>query len=375
LFKSFQRNPQFWLLQILGWLAFVGVDIANPMSSPEDRRAVAVSHVIFFSSLFLATLVLRLIYRRILRRNTLWANTPWPRTMLQAGLWACVVALPCGALAEWSWGTMKGNPTGGWSFLAHAWGNAFYAALLLISWSALYWGIKHYQAFQAAHERALQAEGLAREARLHALRYQLNPHFLFNTLNAISSLVVQGDSAAANRMLVQLASFLRLTLYGVDVQEIPLHQEIANTEHYLAIEKARLGERLELEFAVAPEVQDALVPALFLQPLVENAIRHGIAPNPAGGKLTINAQRAKGRVRVTVSNDSLGTHPHQDEPGAQRRGFGLSNTMERFRVLYGTDHRLIVQRPPEGGCQVEIDFPYRHGSSVVCAAGGEEACA
>ncbi len=188
-------------------------------------------------------------------------------------------------------------------------------------------------------------------------------------------LVVQGDSAAANRMLVQLASFLRLTLYGVDVQEIPLHQEIANTEHYLAIEKARLGERLELEFAVAPEVQDALVPALFLQPLVENAIRHGIAPNPAGGKLTINAQRAKGRVRVIVSNDSLGTHPHQNEPGAQRRGFGLSNTMERFRVLYGTDHRLIVHRPREGGCQVEIDFPYRHGSPVVCAAGGEEACA
>jgi two-component system LytT family sensor kinase len=290
------------------------------------------------------------------------------------GLFSVAIAVPCGLVAQWDWVVLKGS-SGWWHFVVDAWSNILFASILLISWSALYLGIKHYQASQAAHERAVQAEGLAREARLQALRYQLNPHFLFNTLNGISSLVVQDNSAAANRMLVQLASFLRLTLYGLDVQEIPLHQEIANTEHYLAIEKARLCDRLELEFAVAPEVQDALVPPLFLQPLAENAIRHGIAPSPTGGKLTIKAQRATGRVRVTVSNDSIDTQPHQNEPGTQRRGFGLSNTIERFRVLYGADHRLIVHRPPEGGCQVEIDFPYRQGRSVLHVVGGEEACA
>src|SRR5258708_31717978 len=98
-----------------------------------------------------------------------------------------------------------------WWFVAHAWGDVSYATILLVSWSALYLWIKHYHAFQVAHERAVQAEGLVREARLQVLRYQLNPHFLFNTLNAISTLVVKGESTAANRMLVQLASFLRST--------------------------------------------------------------------------------------------------------------------------------------------------------------------
>ena len=269
--------PQFWRLQILGWLAYAAVDIvdiANPLSSPTDRRAAAFSHTVFFSSLFLASLGLRAAYRRILRTGTPRSNAPWPRTMLQAGLLSCVMAIPCGLLAEWSWIRVKGNPMGWLYFVAHAWGDLIYATVLLVSWSALYLGIKHYQAFQAEHDRAVRAEALAREARLQVLRYQLNPHFLFNTLNAISTLVVQGESTAANRMLVQLANFLRSTLDGLEVQEIPLRREIANTKQYLEIEKARLGHRLELDFFVAPEVQDGLVPALLLQPLVENAIRH-----------------------------------------------------------------------------------------------------
>jgi two-component system sensor histidine kinase AlgZ len=374
LFKLFQRVPLFWLLQVLGWLAYVGIDSINLLIPFEGRRAVIISRAVLNSTLFFASLALRPIYRRMLGRNKTWPNAPWLHILLQVGLFSVALAVPCGLVTQWDWVVLKGSS--GWlHFVVDAWSNILFASILLISWSALYFGIKHYQASQAAHERAVQAEGLAREARLEALRYQLNPHFLFNALNGISSLVVQGNSAAANRMLVQLASFLRLTLYGLDVQEIPLHQEIANTEHYLAIEKARLGDRLELEFAVAPEVQDALVPPLFLQPLVENAIRHGIAPNPTGGKLTIQAQWATGRVRVTVSNDSIDTQPHQNEPGTQRRRFGLSNTMERFRVLYGADHRLIVHRPPEGGCQVEIEFPYREESSVVPVTSGEEACA
>jgi two-component system, LytTR family, sensor kinase len=311
------------------------------------------------TSLFLASLLLRLAYRSLLQRDALWRQT-----ILSVGVLVCVVALPCGAIAEWTWISMKGLHVSLAYFAAYAWGDVIYAIALLASWSGLYLWIKHYREFQMLQERARQAEMHVRDARLNALRYQLNPHFLFNTLNAVSSLVVQGHSAAANRMLVQLANFLRSTLYCSEVQEIPLHREIVNTQQYLDIEKARLGERLELEFSIAEEVQTALVPPLFLQPLVENAIRHGIAPNPKSGKLTIKAQSAAGRVRVTVSNNGIAAKSHQNQARTEQRGFGLANTMERFRVLYGPDHRVVVHRPPEGGCRVEIEFPYREESSV-----------
>jgi two-component system LytT family sensor kinase len=296
--------------------------------------------------------------------------------MLQAGLWSGVMAIPCGALAEWSWNRVKGNAMGGWYFVEHAWGDVVYATVLLVAWSGLYLWIKHYQAFQAAHERALQAEGLVREARLQTLRYQLNPHFLFNTLNAISTLVVKGESTAANRMLVQMASFLRSALDGPSVQEIPLSREIANTEQYLEIEKARLGDRLELDFSVAPEVQGGLVPPLLLQPLVENAIRHGIAPDPAGGKLTIQADRIVDRMRLVISDNGAGPQRNVSKSGMQGRGIGLSNTIERLRVLYGGDHRFVVHWLPEGGCRVEIELPYKEERAIVHVdtAEGEQAC-
>jgi len=222
--------------------------------------------------------------------------------------------------------------------------------------------------------RRVRAEALAREARLQVLRYQLNPHFLFNTLNAISTLVVQGESTAANRMLVQLANFLRSTLDGLEVQEIPLRREIANTKQYLEIEKARLGHRLELDFFVAPEVQDGLVPALLLQPLVENAIRHGIAPNPEGGRLTIKADRVDDRIRFTISDNGRRGPPHENGSGIQRRGVGLSNTIERLRVLYGVDHRLVLHWPAKGGCRIEIELPFKEETSIVPMADGEKAC-
>jgi two-component system sensor histidine kinase AlgZ len=174
-------------------------------------------------------------------------------------------------------------------------------------------------------------------------------------------------------MLVQLAGFLRSTLDGLGVQEIPLRDEISNTEQYLEIEKARLGDRLELDFSVAPGVQAGMVPPLLLQPLVENAIRHGIAPNPEGGHLAIRADRVEGRVRLTISDNGTGRERHENRSGIQR-GVRLSNTIERLRVLYGADHRLVVHWPPEGGCRVEIELPYNQEGSVAPLAEGEKAC-
>jgi two-component system sensor histidine kinase AlgZ len=362
----FQRAPRFWLLQLVGWVAYAGIAFVDVLPRFSERAPV-IYDTVFVGTLFLASLLLRLVCRWIWRRKT-----PWPSAMLRAGVVAILLGVPCGALAEWSWNLVKGNRIG-WHFLLDAWGGMVYATFVLISWSALYLGIKHYQAFQAEHERVIQAEALAREARLQALRYQLSPHFLFNTLNAISTLVVEGDSLAANRMLVQLANFLRSTLDGMGAQEVSLNREISNTEQYLAIEKARLGEHLELDFAIAAEVQDALVPTLLLQPLVENAVRHGIAPKNDGGKLTIKAVPIDGRVRISISDTGVGSRTAKGIE-VPRRGLGLSNTLERLAVLYGSDHRLAVHWPLEGGCLVEIEFPYKAADPLLLFARGEEMC-
>jgi two-component system, LytTR family, sensor kinase len=229
--------------------------------------------------------------------------------------------------------------------------------LALPLWSSLYLGIKHHQAFQTEHERALRAEALAREAKLHALKNQLNPHFLFNTLNAVSTLTIQNNPLAANHMIGQLAAFLRMTLEEGETTELPLSREVSMTVQYLQIEKARLGERLELQLAIAPEVRDVLVPNMLLQPLVENAIRHGIAPAAAGGRLMIHANRVDKRIQIRITDDGIGMKIRSREDEAHRGGMGLATTVERLRVLYGDDHRFAVRWPQQGGCQVEIELP------------------
>jgi LytS/YehU family sensor histidine kinase len=242
-----------------------------------------------------------------------------------------------------------------------------------MSWSGLYLGAKHAQRFETEHNRARQAEALARSARLQALRFQLQPHFLFNTLNAISTLIVEGESLAANRMLVQLAGFLRITLEESSAPEISLLREVSKTREYLAIEKARLGDRLDVDVSVAPGAEDALVPALLLQPLAENAIQHGIAPRPTGGRLTIRAMREGTRVRIEVADNGAG-HSHRP-PRGSRRGLGLANTLERLRVLYGNDHHLHVRWPDEGGCIVDLDLPYSTRATGSILEKREAACA
>ena len=167
---------------------------------------------------------------------------------------------------------------------------------LLISWSSLYFSIKQWNTLSLEKERLLRAEAEVREARLQALRYQLNPHFLFNSLNAVSTLVLDGEASAATKMLSQIGEFLRTSLNGQAALEAPLSQEMAFTEQYIAIEKTRLGERLQVKVAIAPDTLDAMVPGMLLQPLVENAVRHGVANIAEGGKIAIESGLHEGRL-------------------------------------------------------------------------------
>jgi two-component system, LytTR family, sensor kinase len=202
---------------------------------------------------------------------------------------------------------------------------------------------------QVAVQR-LQAE-LA-TARLHRLKAQLHPHFLFNTLHAISSLM-HADVRAADRMLSQLAELLRHSLRSSDVQKVPLSEEMAFLLSYLEIEGARLGERLRVELNVDRGLDLALVPHLLLQPLVENAVRHGIAPRPRGGCVQLRIEAQRQRLRIEVADDGPGA---SDAALASAQGIGLPNTRARLAALYGDDHRLEIESGPEG-FTVRIDLP------------------
>lgn len=369
LFAGTDGGPGFWRLQAVGWCVYMGIMLVDVATIAGNRIGGLTSRAVFIGTVFGCSFFMRLFCRRLFRHQT-----PWPKAMLFSGLLSGILAIPCAAASEWSWYAVTGAPVSQ-QLLSDALDTACYAAFVLICWSALYLGIKHYQVFQAEHARVLEAEAAYRQARLETLRYQLNPHFLFNTLNGISSLLAQGQNKHADRMLKQLAEFLRSTLDGLDKQEIPFSLEVSNLEQYLLIEKARLGDRLRLDFSIEPEIEKALVPALLLQPLAENAIRHGITPASAGGKLLIKAERANDRVRLVVEDDGAGMRVGDAKSGNDRRGVGLSNTIERLRVLYGPEQRLIVRWPPEGGCRVEIELPWKEERPHSALSTGEHACA
>jgi two-component system LytT family sensor kinase len=159
----------------------------------------------------------------------------------------------------------------------------------MLVWSALYFGIKYYLLSQEEKQRYLKAVSMAHEAQLKMLRYQLNPHFLFNTLNAISTLILDKDTQLANSMVMKLSRFLRYSLDNDPMQQVTVAEEIESLQLYLDIEKVRFGERLTLHFSVTPDAQDALMPSLLLQPLVENSIKYAVSQSISGGSIAVSA--------------------------------------------------------------------------------------
>jgi two-component system, LytTR family, sensor kinase len=214
--------------------------------------------------------------------------------------------------------------------------------------------------FSEAREREAQAARLAAqlaESRLSALRMQLHPHFLFNSLNAIGVLVRDQKTAAATRMIELLGDVLHTVLRSDSRHEIPLHEEIAFLEQYLAIEQVRFSDRLHVQWQIDDELRDALVPEFVLQPLVENALRHGIAKRSDSGMLEISARRDGNSLVLTVSDDGAGL-PESLEP---RMGVGLTNVRERLRTLYGDAAQLDIAPRAGGGVVATVVLPFRSG--------------
>ena len=190
------------------------------------------------------------------------------------------------------------------------------------------------------------------EARLHVLSAQLQPHFLFNTLHAISALVYE-DPARAERLLARLSEMLRLTLRSGTRVETTLEEELALLRRYAEIQEARYGERLRVAFEVEPGVRGAMVPRLILQPLVENAIRHGITRRITPGRVDVRAWEGGGRLHLAVCDDGVGL------PTSLREGVGLGITRARLRQLYGTEQRVDLRSPPGGGAVCALSIPLR----------------
>lgn len=238
--------------------------------------------------------------------------------------------------------------------------------LALIAFCAIHAVVAYYAQLKHEHSRRLHMIALVRDAELRALRYQLRPHFLFNTLNAISALVAENRNREASDMIVRLGDFLRATLDGSQGHEVALADELALTETYLEIEKARLGERLRLRWQLGPDLLRARVPCLLLQPLVENAIHHGIARRTAAGELDIRIAREGDRLCLRLNND---TEPATSADAAPRASaIGLRNIQQRLEKLYPGEHSFDAGPRADGGFQVRVSLPFREAPTLQDAA-------
>ena len=216
--------------------------------------------------------------------------------------------------------------------------------------------IDYYEQYQVGKLRASQLETQLAQAQLQALKMQLHPHFLFNTLHSISALQMT-DVEAANRMTARLGDFLRMTLDNVGAQEVTLRQEMEFLRCYLEIERIRFQDRMKLTMEIEPDSLDARVPNLILQPLLENSIKYSVLLRTGEGHIQIRARRVNGFLRVQVEDDGIGLQLPPNGNQVTRGGVGLSNTKARLRQLYGDAHSFILDHSPSGGVLVTMEIP------------------
>jgi len=237
-------------------------------------------------------------------------------------------------------------------------GSFFLAFVMLASWSALYYAINFFLVVEQQIDEMRALELQASSAQLAMLRYQLNPHFLFNTLNSISTLVLLKQTERANAMLSRLSSFLRYTLANEPTAHVTVLQEVETLKLYLEIEKMRFEDRLRPEWDIDPRAEKARLPSLLLQPLVENAIKYAVTPQEEGAEICVRVRLAGERVQIAVSDTGPGLHETRNSPSLST-GVGLANIRERLAQSFGADQRFETRSTPAGGFSVEIEIPFQ----------------
>jgi sensor histidine kinase YesM len=339
------RNLLFWTLHAAGWGAYA---VTQYFGALLYEKPASYGHVILIAAAagFVLSMPMRSIYRK------LWGHSP--RVLLVGVLLTCYgTALALRLVINLAY---KQFVEPDWQFKAmfELFAGALSTFYLLLCWTALYFSIKQYEAQQMQQAAALKAAALAQEAQLKMLRYQLNPHFLFNTLNAISTLILDNQNRTANNAVTRLSEFLRYTLDQDPVKKVTLRQEIEALDLYLGTERLRFGERLRLEYAIDGPALDALVPSLLLQPLLENSLKYAVSAREQGGSIRIEGRTRGAMLEVSVIDDGPGLR--EGAPTSERRGVGLRNTRERLAVLYGEHHRFAVLNS-HPGLRVDMALP------------------
>ena len=345
------KNRAFWNLHSAGW---AGAVILRAASGIAQGQPVSFLVPILISAVtgYSITLLLSVIYRFLIDQRPF---ITWSLTFVSVSL----ATLGYAYLDVWVLQTIRDGVDE--TPFAQLWLAAIYInSVLLAAWSALYYAINYFVRAEEQADQMMRLEAQATSAQLTMLRYQLNPHFLFNTLNSISTLVLLKQTDQANAMLSRLSSFLRFTLINEAAAKVPLTQEIETLKLYLDIEKMRFEERLRTFFTIEPAVQDALVPSLLLQPLVENAIKYAVTPKEEGADISVVAQLVGQRVRITVSDTGPGLQPGQQDYSLST-GVGMANTRERLLQAYGDDQRFEHYVKAGGGFEVLLELPYQTG--------------
>ncbi|WP_296615059.1 sensor histidine kinase [Sphingomonas sp.] len=341
------KSRAFWTLQGVGWGGYLLLRSVSSVSNGAPMTAlipgIIESIVGYCITLLLSTLYG--YYRRLPRISAILLTVV---TLAGATFLAAV-------LNGFSYSIMKDNP--GLNF-GLVFGQLFLNFTVLAGWSALYFGINFYLIVEQQADQLLVLGNQASSAQLAMLRYQLNPHFLFNTLNSISTLVLLKETERANAMLSRLADFLRFTLIYEPTANVTVAQEVHTLKLYLEIEKMRFEKRLRPVFEIDPRAERARLPSLLLQPLVENAIKYAVTPSEEGAEIAVSARLVGERVRITVSDTGPGLIESKLGPSLST-GVGLANIRDRLAQAYGPDHRFDARSTPGGGFAVEIEIPYQ----------------
>ena len=366
------KNRAFWRLQAIGWggsaLLRAMTNIAN--GKPDQIVLTLIATVTGFS----ISLILSVVYGHLINRRPL---VTWVVTAIALAVAVVVSAMINGWTLSLSQG---GSETG---FATTVVGVLYIDMTLLGAWSALYYAINYYLQVEEQADRLERLEAQATSAQLAMLRYQLNPHFLFNTLNSISTLVLLKQTEPANAMLTRLSGFLRHTLVTQPGGKVSVAQEVETLKLYLDIERMRFEERLRTVFKVEPAAARAAIPSLLLQPLVENAIKYAVSPQEEGARISLTAQVIGNRLRVIVADTGPGLQAQaaaarmSDRLSGKGRtvstGVGLANIRDRLAQAYGAEHRFQIDNPPEGGFTVTIEIPYElHEEPDASRAGPEK---
>ncbi|MDO9487774.1 MAG: histidine kinase [Sphingomonadaceae bacterium] len=352
------KNRAFWILQGGGWGAYFVLRALGGLANKMGLTFILPTFVVTLTG-FSLTLLMAAAFRRIIRMRPILM---WPLTLLilaAAALLFSVIEVRFHAwLYEPGW-----NPVG----------IEFFGAILLDlsvlgAWTALYYGINYYLLLSAQSERMLKVAAQANAAQLAMLRYQLNPHFLFNTLNSISTLVLLKQTERANSMLSRLSSFLRYSLVGDPTQMVTLAQEVEALRLYLDIERMRFEARLRFTVNVDPRAMQGQIPSLLLQPLVENAVKYAVTPMEEGAEIALDARVVGDRLMVSVADTGPGLNDAAPKPNSSS-GVGLANIRDRLAQAYGNDHRFELGPNHPHGLIVTIDIPYLPGLAAGAPLG------